>query len=67
VRYRAIGIFDGCKPLKMGVFRKPRFSKDDVEKVTDGFFNKLLVVKEAGAGETKPQTSPTPALRCPVD
>jgi hypothetical protein len=26
------GIFDGCMPLKMGVFRKPRISKDDVDK-----------------------------------
>jgi hypothetical protein len=34
-------IFDGCKPLKMGVFRKPRFSKDDVEKAMEGFFNNL--------------------------
>jgi len=24
VRYRATAIFDGCKPLKMGDFRKPR-------------------------------------------
>ena len=37
-----IAIFDGCKPLKMGVFRKPRFSKDDVEKAMEGFFNNLL-------------------------
>ena len=36
-------IFDGCKPVKMGVFRKPRFSKDDVEKVMDDFFNSLQV------------------------
>jgi hypothetical protein len=26
----------------MGDFRKPRFSKVDVEKATDGFFNRLL-------------------------
>jgi len=26
MRYTAIVIIDGCKPLKMGVFRKPRFS-----------------------------------------
>ncbi len=25
----------------MGVFRKPRFSKDDVEKAMEGFFNRL--------------------------
>ena len=43
MRYRAIAIFDGYKPLKMGVFRKPRFSKYDVEKAMEGFFNNLLV------------------------
>jgi len=26
----------------MGVFRKSRFSKDDVEKAMEGFFNNLL-------------------------
>jgi hypothetical protein len=36
-------IFDGCKLLKMGVFRKPRFLKDDVKKAMEGFFNSLLV------------------------
>jgi hypothetical protein len=36
-------IFNGCKLLKMGVFRKPRFSKDDVEKAMEGFFNRVLV------------------------
>ena len=41
MRYRAIGIFDGCTPLKMGVFRKPRYSKDDVGKATYDFFNNL--------------------------
>ena len=35
-------IFDVCKPSQMGVFRKPRFSKDDVEKAMEGFFNRLL-------------------------
>jgi hypothetical protein len=34
--------FDGCKPFKMGVFRKPRFSKDDVEEAFHGFFNILF-------------------------
>jgi len=27
----------------MGVFRKPRFLKDDVKKAMEGFFNSLLV------------------------
>jgi hypothetical protein len=36
-RYRATDIFDGCKPLKMGAIRKPRFSDGDVEKAMDGF------------------------------
>lgn len=31
-------ILDGCKPLKMGTIRKPRFSNGDVEKAMDGFF-----------------------------
>jgi len=30
-------IFSGCKPLKMGAIRKPRFSNCDVEKAMDGF------------------------------
>ena len=42
-RYRATDILDGCKPLKMGAIRKPRFSDCDVEKTMDGFFNNLLV------------------------
>ena len=36
-------IFDGDKPLKMRVFRKPRFSQDEGEKAMEGFFNRLLV------------------------
>jgi hypothetical protein len=36
--------FNGCKPLKMGAIRKPRFSDSDVEKAMDGFFNNLLVM-----------------------
>jgi len=35
-------IFNGCKPLKMGAIRKPRFSNCDVEKAMDGFFNNIL-------------------------
>ena len=37
-------IFNSCKLLKMGVFRKPRFSKGDVENAIDGFFNRLIGV-----------------------
>jgi hypothetical protein len=39
-------IFDGWKPLKMGVIRKRRFSNDDVEKAMDGFFNRIRVTFE---------------------
>ena len=35
--------FDGCKPAKLGTLRKPRFTKGDVEKTMDGYFNKKLV------------------------
>jgi hypothetical protein len=34
-------IFDGCKPLKMGAIRKPRFWMVR-EKAMDDFFNRLL-------------------------
>jgi hypothetical protein len=37
-------IFDGCKPLKMGAIRKPRFANCVVENTMDGFFNRLLGV-----------------------
>ena len=33
--------FHGCKPLKMGAIRKPRFSDGDFEKAMDGFFKTL--------------------------
>jgi hypothetical protein len=35
-------IFNGCKPSKMGAFRKPRFSIGDGEKAMNGFFTNLL-------------------------
>jgi len=38
-------IFDGCKPLKMGVIRKPRFSNCDVEKATDGFIQQYTSIR----------------------
>jgi hypothetical protein len=43
------GIFDGRMPLKMGVFRKPRFSKDDVEKAMDGFFQQSVSLESGRA------------------
>ncbi len=50
-------IFDGCKPLKMGAIRKPRFSDGDVEKAMDGFFNNLLDLPVRGS-QSEPKAAP---------
>ncbi len=50
-RYRATDIFDGCKPLKMGAIRKPRFQtgrlyaaerRDACERRSDGDVEKTM-------------------------
>ncbi len=62
-RYRATDIFDGCKPLKMGAIRKPRFLDGDVEKAMDGFFNNLLDIADQPNGEQLVVDPPEPAAK----